>query len=74
MIEPRYELYAIKYAHHPRRAAENFIGGDPHDVAMPLFYYVWAIVGAGRTIVVDTGFDEARAAARTKGRGQQLSF
>jgi hypothetical protein len=24
-----YEIYALKYAHHPRRASENFIGGDP---------------------------------------------
>ena len=39
-----YELYAIRYAHHDRRASENFIGGDPHDGPMPLDYFVWAIV------------------------------
>jgi glyoxylase-like metal-dependent hydrolase (beta-lactamase superfamily II) len=52
-----YEIYAIKYAHHERRASENFIGGDPHDVPMPLDYFVWAIVGEDRTFAVDTGFD-----------------
>jgi glyoxylase-like metal-dependent hydrolase (beta-lactamase superfamily II) len=54
-----YEIYAIRYGHHPRKAADNFIGGDPHDVAMPLDYFVWAIVGKSQTILVDTGFDEA---------------
>ena len=52
-----YEIYAIKYAHHERRASENFIGGDPHDGPMPLDYFVWAIVGEERSFVVDTGFD-----------------
>ena len=41
-----YEVYAIKYAHHARRAAENFIGGDPHDGPMPLDYFVWLIRAA----------------------------
>ena len=31
-----YEVYALSTAHHARRAAENFIGGDPHDGPMPL--------------------------------------
>ena len=59
-----YEIYAIKYAHHPRRASENFIGGDPHDGPMPLDYFVWLIRGEGRDIVVDTGFSAAVAAKR----------
>ena len=54
-----YEIYAIRYGHHPRKASENFLGGDPHDVDMPLDYFVWAIVGEARTILVDTGFDQA---------------
>lgn len=62
--EPAYEVYALKYAHHARRAAENFIGGDPHDAPMPLDYFVWLIRGAGREIVVDTGFSAAVAAKR----------
>jgi hypothetical protein len=29
--DPRpYEVYAIKYGDHQRRASENFLGGDPH--------------------------------------------
>jgi glyoxylase-like metal-dependent hydrolase (beta-lactamase superfamily II) len=64
MSEPRYELYAIKYAHHARRRSENFIGGDPHDGPMPLDYFVWLIRGGGREVVVDTGFSAAVAAKR----------
>ena len=59
-----YEVYALKYAHHARRAGENFIGGDPHDGPMPLDYFVWLIRGGGREIVVDTGFSAAVAAKR----------
>ena len=51
------EIYAIKYADHQRRASENFLGGDPHDAPMPMDYFVWAIKGASRTWIVDTGFD-----------------
>jgi glyoxylase-like metal-dependent hydrolase (beta-lactamase superfamily II) len=63
---PQYEVYAIKYAHHARRAAENFIGGDPHDGPMPLDYFVWLIRGEGREIVVDTGFSATMAAKRQR--------
>jgi glyoxylase-like metal-dependent hydrolase (beta-lactamase superfamily II) len=61
-----YEVYAVKYAHSDRRAAENFLGGDPHDVAMPLDYFVWAIVGPKRTFVLDTGFDADAARRRDR--------
>jgi glyoxylase-like metal-dependent hydrolase (beta-lactamase superfamily II) len=64
--DPRYEVYAIKYAHHARRASENFIGGDPHDGPMPLDYFVWLIRGEGREIVVDTGFSAPMAAKRRR--------
>jgi glyoxylase-like metal-dependent hydrolase (beta-lactamase superfamily II) len=55
--EPLYEIYAIHYGHHDRPSAENFIGGDPHDVLQPLDYFVWAIVGPGGPFLVDTGWD-----------------
>jgi glyoxylase-like metal-dependent hydrolase (beta-lactamase superfamily II) len=61
---PRYEVYAVKYAHHARRASENFIGGDPHDGPMPLDYFVWLVRGDGREVVIDTGFSSAVAAKR----------
>ena len=59
-----YEVYAIKYARHERRASANFIGGDAHDGPMPLDYFIWLLRGAGREIVVDTGFSPAAAARR----------
>jgi glyoxylase-like metal-dependent hydrolase (beta-lactamase superfamily II) len=65
-IPDTYEIYAIKYAHHPRKASENFLGGDPHDGPMPIDFYVWAIVGERRTFVVDTGFDRAMAVKRQR--------
>jgi glyoxylase-like metal-dependent hydrolase (beta-lactamase superfamily II) len=69
MTAPRYEVYAIKYAHHARRASENFLGGVPHDAhdgPMPIDYFVWLIRGDGRDIVVDTGFSAATAARRQR--------
>jgi glyoxylase-like metal-dependent hydrolase (beta-lactamase superfamily II) len=60
-----HEIYAIKYSHHGgRNAALNFIGGDPHEESQALDFYVWAVVGKNKTIVVDTGFDEAMAKKR----------
>jgi glyoxylase-like metal-dependent hydrolase (beta-lactamase superfamily II) len=63
---PNYEIYAVRYARHDRPARENFLGGDPHDVNMPLDYFVWAILGGGRTYVVDTGFGAEQAAKRKR--------
>lgn len=63
-----YELYAIRYGHHNRNAGANFIGGDPHDLPMPLDYFVWVIVGRARTFLFDTGFDQRVADQR----GRQL--
>ncbi len=61
-----YELYAIKYGHHERRASENFIGGDPHDGPMPLDFYVWLARGADRSFVIDTGWDPEVAKKRDR--------
>jgi glyoxylase-like metal-dependent hydrolase (beta-lactamase superfamily II) len=61
-----YEIFAIKYGDHQRMASENFLGGDPHDVPMPIDYFVWAVVGAARTFVVDTGFDAKIGAKRQR--------
>jgi hypothetical protein len=47
MASDTYQIYAVKYAHHDRRAHENFLQGDPHDTApMPLDYFVWAATAA----------------------------
>ena len=65
-IPDTYEIYAIRYAHHPRRASENFLGGDPHDGPMPIDFFVWAIIGENRTFVVDTGFNAEMARKRKR--------
>jgi glyoxylase-like metal-dependent hydrolase (beta-lactamase superfamily II) len=65
-VTETYKLYAIRYGHHDRTAAHNFIGGDPHDGPMPLDYFVWAIVGETRTFVFDTGFDAGMAQRRSR--------
>ncbi len=59
-----YEIYAVRYAHHDRRASENFLGGDPHNGPSPLDYFVWAIVGPDKTWVLDTGFSAEVAQVR----------
>jgi glyoxylase-like metal-dependent hydrolase (beta-lactamase superfamily II) len=63
---PVYEVYAVKYARHERRASANFLGGDPHDGPMPIDYFVWAIIGAGKTYILDTGFDAEQARKRKR--------
>ena len=63
-----YEIYAIRYGHLDRTATHNFLGGDAHDVPMPLDYYIWAIIGAHGTFLLDTGYDAATGAQR----GRQL--
>jgi glyoxylase-like metal-dependent hydrolase (beta-lactamase superfamily II) len=70
MSDPEsYEVYAIRYASREnRKRSESFISNtwtDPmHDTAMPIDYFVWAIVNENRTIVVDTGFDQAESQRR----------
>jgi glyoxylase-like metal-dependent hydrolase (beta-lactamase superfamily II) len=57
MADPRpYEIYAIKYGDHQRKASENFLFGDPHDAPMPLDYFTWVIKGPDKIWAVDTGF------------------
>jgi glyoxylase-like metal-dependent hydrolase (beta-lactamase superfamily II) len=63
---PDYEVYAIRYATREARRAEHFIGGDPHDAPMPMDYFTWLVRGAGRTVVVDTGFTAEVAAQRKR--------
>ena len=60
-----YEIYAIKYGDHQRLASENFIGGDPHNGPMPIDYFVWAVKGADKTWVVDTGIPKWAVPTRT---------
>ena len=68
-MHDQYEVLAIRYGHHDRPASENFIGGDSHDLPMPLDYFVWVIRNQDRTIVVDTGFSPDSG----ERRGRQLA-
>jgi glyoxylase-like metal-dependent hydrolase (beta-lactamase superfamily II) len=63
---PNYDVYAILYASRASRRSDNFIGGDPHDGPMPLYYYVWVVTGPERTFVVDTGFSADVAVKRQR--------
>lgn len=69
---PHYQVLALRYATTgpERRGSENFIAppAELHDMSMPLDYFVWAIRGEHRTIVVDTGFGKVAALRR----GRQL--
>ena len=40
---PAYEVIAIKYATRSGARPDHFGGGDPHDVPMPMDYYLWVI-------------------------------
>src|SRR5512146_2688925 len=66
-----YEAYAIRYATLARKASDNFIGGDPHEDASALDFFVWLVRSSSRTIVIDTGFSEE--AAKRRGRKMLLS-
>lgn len=64
-----YEALALRYATSApgRRRHENFLPGmDLHDGPMPLDYFVWAVRGLGRVVVVDTGFGEEAARQRRR--------
>jgi len=63
---PVYEVYAIKYATRDARRSAHFVGGDAHDAAMPMDYFVWLIRNADRAYVVDTGFTAEMAAKRKR--------
>ncbi|HUN28131.1 MAG TPA: N-acyl homoserine lactonase family protein [Steroidobacteraceae bacterium] len=65
-LEPApFEAYAIRYATVARRGAENFIGGDPHESATRMDYFVWLARRGSQAIVIDTGFN-AEAARRRR--------
>ncbi|MGZ8211879.1 MAG: N-acyl homoserine lactonase family protein [Burkholderiales bacterium] len=59
-----YEIHALRYARHDRRASANFLGGDPHDGPMPMDYFVWLVRSADAVFVVDPGFNAETATRR----------
>ncbi|WP_299280957.1 N-acyl homoserine lactonase family protein [uncultured Tateyamaria sp.] len=64
-MSTEWEVYAIKYANRDARTrADSFIFDDNHDASHAMDYYMWLIRGAGRVILVDTGYDAEEATAR----------
>ncbi len=60
-----YEVFALRYGGMANRTRnDNFIVHDPHDTPMPIDYFIWLIRNDNRTIVVDTGFDQAEGTKR----------
>jgi glyoxylase-like metal-dependent hydrolase (beta-lactamase superfamily II) len=71
MSLPEYEVYAIRYASVERSIRENFLVLEGEDRPAHMDYFVWAIRGDRRVVVVDTGF--ARPAADRRRRQLLLS-
>lgn len=63
---PQYEIYALRYAQMRRRRPDNFLGGDPHDSAMPMDFFVWLVRSPEHVLLVDTGFNATTAATRQR--------
>ncbi len=63
---PEYEIHAIRYATRDGMRREHFIGGDPHELPMPMDYYIWVITGPAGSIVMDLGFTAEMAKARKR--------
>nr|WP_163502164.1 N-acyl homoserine lactonase family protein [Halomonas socia] len=61
-----FEVYAVRYGHGGRNRPGNFLGGDSHDVPMPLDYYIWVATNGSLTVVIDTGFTANLAKARNR--------
>ncbi|WP_136637654.1 N-acyl homoserine lactonase family protein [Pseudooceanicola onchidii] len=61
-----WEAYAVQYARSIRPVSDFYMGADPHDGSEPIFYYVWVLRRGEEVILVDTGFNAARAAARKR--------
>ncbi|MEE3101534.1 MAG: N-acyl homoserine lactonase family protein, partial [Pseudomonadota bacterium] len=65
MSDDVWEAYALKYGEMSARSRNsNFVGGDDHAVPMPMDFFIWVLRRGERTILIDTGFDRAEAAAR----------
>ena len=66
MTLPDYEVFAIRYATVERSIRENFLILEGEDRMAHMDYFVWAIRGGGRVIVVDTGFAQPAADQRRR--------
>lgn len=66
-------VFALRFAHREAsvRAEHFYRGHDCADEAMPIDYFVWAVVDRDRAVLVDTGF--SRAVAQARGRRDYLA-
>jgi len=57
-----YEVYAVRYATREARprSGEHFHGGDPHNILVPMDYFVWAAFLPKHTVVIYVGFTAPR--------------
>ena len=62
-----WNVFAVKYAdRNARTRGDSFIFDDAHDAPHPMDYFMWLLRSKDRTILVDTGYDEAEAPARDR--------
>lgn len=62
-----WEVHAVKYAERAGRTrADSFIFDDNHDAPHPMDYFMWLLRRGQEVILVDTGYDDAEAAARDR--------
>ena len=61
-----YEIFAIRYAHVDLKRSICFLGAPDDGTMQGLDFFFWVVVGEGRTIVVDTGFNAEVAARRNR--------
>ncbi|MEV8467262.1 N-acyl homoserine lactonase family protein [Fluviibacterium sp. DFM31] len=62
-----WEIHAIKYADRNARVrGDSFVFDDNHDAPHPMDYFMWLLRRGEEVILVDTGYDDAEAAARAR--------
>ncbi|MBU1307462.1 MAG: N-acyl homoserine lactonase family protein [Alphaproteobacteria bacterium] len=62
-----WEVFAVKYADRNQRTRkDSFLFDESHDVAHAMDYFIWVLRCDGRTILVDTGYDEEEGAKRAR--------
>lgn len=60
-----WQVFSVKYAdRNTRTRRDSFIFDDNHDAPHNMDYFVWVLRQGNKTILVDTGYDEAEAAQR----------
>lgn len=65
MSEEIYEVLALKYAErNDRTRRESFLFEDDHASEHPMDYFVWLVHNENRTILIDTGYDQAEGEKR----------